>query len=575
MKKLFFVAVIIALLSFDLGASEAKSKDLKIYACGITRVAFINELAVAFKKKYKTKVAVNKKGGVIASIDATYKKKSHIGVGCRILFKRDKREKTMSYMQIAWGALAFIVNKDNPVDNISLQQAKDIITGKIKNWKEIGGADKKINFYSRKAGNRTGVGYSVRKIVLGDKNKKLYQEKKFLRDTSGQIRNAVFKDKNGFGVGDVMSAKRVKGIKILKIDGVVATKENILEQKYLGYRPYFLYFPKNITNIAKKFRDFALSPEGQAVISKAGTANLDEGLASKNEGESYGEHVIKLKKDDTSCDKDKKFLRAIGCGIIRVAFIQELNAAFAKKYCTKVTTNKRGGDLKIIKEVHDKKAGVGIGCRALFKDGIEKKMTDIQIAWGALAFIVNKDNPLKNITIDQAKKIMTGKIKNWKELGGENKAINLYVRESKKSGIGSSARKKLFKNLNQDFYKKAKLRKSSGFIRDAIIKDKYGFAIDDATSSSRVKGVKILTLGGVFPNKKNILSKKYPLSNQFYIFLSEKPSGLVKKYVDFALSKEGQAIISKTGTANLQEATGKGDNMNLIFQQLKLNIKTR
>lgn len=575
MKKIVFFLAIGILFSLDLFATNSESKTLKINACAITRVAFIHELTDGFKEKYKKEISLNKKGGVLGAVKALSTNTAEIGVGNRALFQTGV-EKNMSYIQIAWGALAFIVHKDNPIKNITTQQVRDIITGKIKNWKELGGKSKKINFYSRAAGNRTGIGHSARKIMLGDIDKKFFQDiKANLRDTSGQIRKAVMKDKYGFGIDDVMSSNHFKELKILNIDGVTPTKEHILKHKYLAYRPYYLYFPEKITPMAKKFRDFALSNDGQIIISKTGTANLDEGLEHIDEGTSHGDHIINLKKDDTICDKDKKHLKAIGCGIIRVAFLKELNEAFGKKYCTTVSSNKSGGDIKVIKEVHEKKADVAIGCRPLFKSGIEKKMTNIQVAWGALAFIVHKDNPLNDISLAHAKDVLTGKIKNWKELGGEDKAIKLYVRKGKKSGVGASAREKLFENFKQDFEKSATRLKSSSFIRDAVVKDKDSFAIDDVTSSHRVKGLKILTVGGIEPTKANILAKKYTLSKAFYIFLEEKPTGIVKKYVDFALSKEGQAIIAKTGTANLEEASGKHDDMNLIFQKLKLNIKTR
>ena len=580
MKKIFTVMVITIVFVLDLLASGGKkSEKLVINACGITRVAFIKELARGFMKKYKIPVALNKKGGVIGAINATYNKKSHIGVGCRILFNKGI-EKDMSYMQVAWGALAFIVNENNPIEDITLDQAKKILTGKIRNWKELGGEDKRINLYTREAGNRTGVGYSVRKIVLGSKNKKLFQPSNTLfRKSSGGIRKAVINDRYGFGVGDVMSAKRVKGLKILKLNGVIPTKKAILEQKYLGFRPYFFYFPEEITDIAKKFRDYALTPEGQAIISKAGTANLDEGLASLDEGIADGENMVKLgeKNDDEEIDPlaDQEELKMFACGITRVSFIRELNGAFSKKYNVHIPLNKKGGVPFVLNGLFEKKVTIGAGCRKPFKNKKEKKLWFTQVGWGALGFIVNEKNPIDNITTENIKKVLTGKIKNWKELGGEDKPIKLCLRKGKGSGVGSTAREILFKDKNKNLYKKATFFKSSGPIRKAIIKDIYAFGIDDVTSSKRVKGIKILKVDGISANKSNILSKKYPLRRPFFLYMNQKPNGLTKKYVDFALSKEGQHIISKAGTANLEEATGKNDKMNLIFQKLKFNIKSR
>ncbi len=581
MKKFLIFLMFLLSISTLMASNGNKSKELAISACGIVRVAFIKELAEGFSQKYKIPVSLNKSGGDIKIIDDVYKKKAQIGAGCRALF-HNGIEKDLDGIQVAWGALAFIVNRDNPIKNITLQQAKDIITGKIKNWKELGWVDKPINFYVRKDGNRTGVGFSIRKIILGNKNAKLYiSSKKVLKKNSDTIRKAILKDKYGFAIGDVMSAKRVKGIKILKLDGVAPTKKSILEQKYLAFRPYFLFFPKKITPIAKKFRDYALSEEGQALISKAGTANLDEGLASIDEGVAKGDNAVMLfdeEKSSEELEKDidnRKELKMYSCGITRVAFAKELNRAFSKKYGVTIPLNKKGGVPFVLNGLIEKKIEVGSGCRKPFKNKREGKLWFTQVAWGALGFIVNKKNPIDNISTENIKKVLTGKITNWRELGGEDKPIQLYLRRGKDSGVGSSMREILFKDKNKDLYKKAHLVKNSGELRDAILKNPYAFGVDDVMSSSKIKDIKILKVDGVKPTKENILSEKYSLRRPFFLYMNQKPSGLAKRYVDFALSEEGQAVISKAGTANLKEAKGKNDEMNLIFQKLKFNIKSR
>ena len=563
---------IIIFFSMDMVAAKER---LIINACGVVRVAFMKELSIAFMKKYKVPIAMNKKGGDIGTIGAIYNKNAQLGVGCRVLNNEDEIEKTMKYIQVAWGALAFLVNKDNPIDNITLEQVKGIITGKIRNWKELGGEDEPIHFYLRKAGNRTGVGYSARIILLGNKNAKFYKPSSdLLKKSSGEIREAVIQDKYGFGIGDVMSAKRVKGLKLLKLNGVTPTKKTILEQKYLGFRPYFFYFPKDISPLAEKFKDFALSKEGQAIISKAGTANLEEGLANLDEGIVEGDQTLRLSDDEAY--KETQDLKMYACGVTRVAFMKELNEAFGKKFNVKISMNKKGGDLFVIKGVHTKETDIGSGCRNTLKNvKSEKDLWSTQVAWGALSFIVHPKNKIDNISTDNIKKILKGKIINWKELGGANKPIHLIVRESKRSGIGLTARELLFNDINMDFYKKAKKVKSSGFVRKAVAEDENSFAIDNIISSSKDHNIKLLKVDGIEATKENILSDKYKLRQALYFYLNKKPKKLAKKYIDFALSKEGQSIISKTGTANLEEATGKKDKMNMMFQKLKFQIKSK
>jgi phosphate transport system substrate-binding protein len=267
-------------------------------------------------------------------------------------------------------------------------------------------------------------------------------------------------------------------------------------------------------------------------------------------------------------------LKVYACGVTRVAFMKELNSAFAKKYNINIKTNKSGGDLFVIKEVNDKKVDLATGCREpleTLKD--EKDVDSIQIAWGALSFIVNPKNKIENLTTKQIKDILIGKIRNWKEVGGDDREIHLIVRESKRSGVGLSARETLFKNRDVDFYSKAKKVKSSGFVRNEVAKDIDAFAIDNTMSSSKHNGIKMLKVNGVEPTKENILKDKYKMRQALYLYLPKNPSKMATKYAKFALGKEGQDIISKTGTANLAEASGKDDEDNYMIQNLLIDLE--
>jgi phosphate transport system substrate-binding protein len=277
-----------------------------------------------------------------------------------------------------------------------------------------------------------------------------------------------------------------------------------------------------------------------------------------------------------SSEKGASELKMSACGVTRVAFMKELNEAFSKKFNVKIPMNKKGGDLFVLSGVHKKEADIGSGCRDTLKDvENEKKTWSTQVAWGALSFIVHKNNKVKDISKDKIKRVLLGEIKNWKELGGADKPIHLVTRKDKHSGIGVILRELLFDNREQDLSKSAKLVKSSGFVREAVGADENAFAVDNVISSAKDKKIKMLKVDGIEATKANILADKYKMRQALYLYLDEKPKDLAQKYVNFALSEEGQAIISKTGTANLEEATGKGDAENLIFQDLQFGVKTQ
>ena len=268
-------------------------------------------------------------------------------------------------------------------------------------------------------------------------------------------------------------------------------------------------------------------------------------------------------------------LNMYACGITRVAFVKELINSFEQKRNISISLNKKGGVGFVTKGIHDKKIEIGAGCRAPLKNDIEKDIWGTQVAWGALAFIVNENNNIDNLSLDNIKKILIGKITNWKEIGGEDKPITLYLRKGKQSGVGSTARKLIFNDANISFSKNAIRVKSSGPIRKGVISNKYAFAIDDITSSSRTKGVKIISVDNIAPSKENISNNKYTLRRPFFIYLGKKPTKWARQFLSFALAKEGQEIISKTGTANLEEAIGKNDDKNLIFQKLMFQMKSK
>ena len=126
-------------------------------------------------------------------------------------------------------------------------------------------------------------------------------------------------------------------------------------------------------------------------------------------------------------------IKTFGCGITKSAFLTKLNNAYAKKNNIDVVIPGRGGAGKSIKLVSEQKVVAGSGCRPpLLKVG-EKDITATRVAWGAIAFIVNKKNKVSNISTQEAKDILTGKITNWKSVGGDNKIIEVYVRKGKNS----------------------------------------------------------------------------------------------------------------------------------------------
>lgn len=246
-------------------------------------------------------------------------------------------------------------------------------------------------------------------------------------------------------------------------------------------------------------------------------------------------------------------IKAYGCGITRDAFVIELNNAFEKKFSINAERNTKGGVELMLKLAGGGKVDIAGGCRPVLNIDNDMGAEGVQVGWGALVFIANEKNKIDNITIDQVKDILTGKITNWKAIGGDDAPIKLYLRTSKTSGVGYSGRMLLFNNADEGLLKSAKRERSSGPIRNVVKKDKDAFAMDDYFSSSKKPGLKILSVNGIKPSKESVASGAYPLPRPFYLYTNVKRSALGQKYRDYALSPEGQAVISKAGAVNLAE----------------------
>ena len=245
-----------------------------------------------------------------------------------------------------------------------------------------------------------------------------------------------------------------------------------------------------------------------------------------------------------------------GCGITKKAFMAELAKAYEKKTGVKVNLS-GGGATKGIRNAVKGTIDIGGACRvSMEKHPEERTAYQIPVAWDALAVIVHKGNPVNSITFEELQGVYLGKIKNWKELGGTNTPIELYVRRGKFSGVGRTLRELVFANFNQEFPAATHVVKSSGPLEKGIEKNPAGFGTTGISSANR-RNVKVLQLEGKSPNYANIKQGNYLLYRPLYLVTRGKRSPPeVRKFISFALSREGMAIIRKAGTVPYADAIG-------------------
>jgi phosphate transport system substrate-binding protein len=164
--------------------------------------------------------------------------------------------------------LAVYVQESNPVKELTLQQLKDIYTGKTTNWKDVGGNDAKIILYSRE--NNSGTYVYFKDNVLGGED---YAASAQNMPGTAAVVNAVAKDKNGIGYGGAAYGKGIRFVKMkrdAKSEGYEPIKENVMSGNYPISRFLYMYTRSKPTGALKDYIDWILSGEGQEIVSKVG-----------------------------------------------------------------------------------------------------------------------------------------------------------------------------------------------------------------------------------------------------------------------------------------------------------------
>ncbi|HNX81185.1 MAG TPA: phosphate ABC transporter substrate-binding protein, partial [Candidatus Omnitrophota bacterium] len=178
---------------------------------------------------------------------------------------------------------------------------------------------------------------------------------------------------------------------------------------------------------------------------------------------------------------------------------------------------------------------------------------EIKVALDGLAVVVNPTNPVSKLTIDQLARIFTGKVTNWKEVGGADAKIVILSREVNSGThvyFKEHVVRKLDPNSKEEFAADALMLSSSQAIADEVAQNPsaigyYGMGyISPKQKALHVAKNELSEYEA--PTIENVVNGKYPISRPLFLYSNGEPKDLVKKFVDFTLSKEGQEIVLKT-----------------------------
>ncbi|MFZ5585452.1 MAG: phosphate ABC transporter substrate-binding protein [Thermodesulfobacteriota bacterium] len=162
------------------------------------------------------------------------------------------------------------------------------------------------------------------------------------------------------------------------------------------------------------------------------------------------------------------------------------------------------------------------------------------VALDCIVPVVHPSNPVKDLSLMQLKQIYTGKIKNWKEVGGEDKTIVVVSRDSSSGTFEVWNEMVLMKErVRPD----AQLQASNGAVAQAVAGNKN--ALGYVGIGYLNPDIKALTVGGVAASAETAKSKAYPVARGLNMYTNGTPKGAVKDFIDFVLGAEGQQMVKK------------------------------
>ena len=266
MKKLILIAVIVANVSSVATAQTIKGSD--------TTLPLSQKFAEVFMKANPSGKLIVTGGGSGVGISALVDGTTDIAQSSRKIKFSEKQKlneggKTAKEVIVAYDALAIIVHPSNKVTNLTREQLEGIFTGKIKNWKEVGGDDLKIISYARETSS--GTYEFFKESVLKNKN---YMNGIMSMPATGTVIQSVSQTKGAIGyVGLAYVNKDVKAINVSYDKGATFVEPSVANAKNETYpivRPLYYYYVTSSESKVKPFMDFVLSSAGQKIVSEIG-----------------------------------------------------------------------------------------------------------------------------------------------------------------------------------------------------------------------------------------------------------------------------------------------------------------
>lgn len=255
------VLLLVALAAVGAGCTSSTTSGAKVQLAGSTTIQPHAELLAKSFQANNTNIKVFVQGGgSSAGVTAVGMGTADIGMSsANLTASQLSLYPNLKPVPIAVDGIAIIVNPQNPVNNLTLNQVRDIFSGSISNWNQVGGPNQKINIVNREAGSGTRDG--MQKIVLKGSR---FSSGGITQSATGAVRSYIAGDPNA--IGYISFAEVDNSVKTPGINGAIPSYNAIANGTYPIQRDLLLVTNGDPSGNAKAFIDFTLSPAGQAIL---------------------------------------------------------------------------------------------------------------------------------------------------------------------------------------------------------------------------------------------------------------------------------------------------------------------
>lgn len=259
---IFFVIIIGGVLSLGFGGPE------RIDIVGSTSVQPVAEKLVEEYNINHSDVKINVQGGGSSlGIKTAHEGIADIGMSSKELDDDDKQ--SLKEYEIGRDGIVLVVNTNNNVSDLTKNQLKDIFSGKITNWKEVGGSDNEIHVVVREAGS--GTLNAFEDIVMNDTKIK---SDAVVQSSTEAVKQSVKQDENA--VGFVSFAHLSSDVNAINVEGISPTNVTIADGSYELQRPFLFVVKGEPTGELKEFIEWTNGPEAQKILESEKIIKLAE-----------------------------------------------------------------------------------------------------------------------------------------------------------------------------------------------------------------------------------------------------------------------------------------------------------